>query len=248
MKLSDRLAVIANEININETMADIGCDHGFLPLYLLENNICTKAILCDISKGSLEKAENNFKLFGTGLNCEFRLGNGLEVIADGEVDNVVIAGMGGILMSEILENNPSKSKTIKKYILQPRNKHGFLREYLTNNGFLIKDEKLVREGKFICEIIIACPDNGKERGLEIFPENYDKDNMENKENNYVHYEFPEYIIDKSSELTIEYLSRYKNIQLDILEKTENTDDIDSRTEAFNRLKRIQYLLDKIIAK
>lgn len=240
MKLSDRLNIIANEINSNETMADIGCDHGFLPLYLLENNICTKAILCDISKGSLEKAESNFRVYGHDLNCEFRLGNGLDVIDYGEVDNVVIAGMGGILMSEILDNNPEKSKTIKKYILQPRNKHGFLREYLVNNGYIIRDEKLVREGKFICEIIIASPDDGIEKGLNIFPENADSDLKD------CYYEFPEYIIDTYSGLRVEYLNRYKNTQLDIIDKTSSSCDIASRKKAQKKLNRIQYLLDKIM--
>ena len=101
-KLTPRLNLIANEILPGETMADIGTDHGFLPLYLWEQKICPKVIMADISKGSLQKARDNCKTAYPDVDFDLRLGSGIEVLETGEVDVVAIAGMGGLLMTEIL--------------------------------------------------------------------------------------------------------------------------------------------------
>lgn len=157
MKLSDRLQYIADQIENGETMADIGTDHGFLPIYLLDAGICPRAILADISAGSLKKAEENCIAYekenGIRLNRELRLGNGIDILEDGEADVVVMAGIGGQLMCEILDWNRAKSRSMKRYILQPRNHPGLIRRWLYENGFFVVREGLVREGKFICEIL-----------------------------------------------------------------------------------------------
>ncbi len=153
MKLSDRLQLIADEIHCGETMADIGTDHGFLPLYLLAEKKCPKVIMADISEGSLKKAEDNCKLAGADGRYELRLGDGIEVLQNGEVDVVVMAGIGGNLIADILEWDLAKSRSIKRYILQPRRHVGKLRHWLAVNGFKIIKESLVEEGKFICEVL-----------------------------------------------------------------------------------------------
>jgi len=153
-KLTDRLQLMADNITKGQTMADIGTDHGFLPLYLYENGICPKVILADVSAGSLDKAKENC---GENEAFDYRLGDGLKVLEYGEVDAVAIAGMGGRLMCKILGVDIQKIKSYKKFILQPRNGQGELRKWLIDNGFYITRELLVREGKFICEIIVAEP-------------------------------------------------------------------------------------------
>lgn len=115
MKLSDRLQLIADEINIGETMADIGTDHGFLPLYLLDSGKCPHVIMADISPGSLKKAEENCQLYDKTREYDLRLGNGIDVLADGEVDVVAIAGMGGLLICDILGWNLKKQIHQKIY-------------------------------------------------------------------------------------------------------------------------------------
>ncbi len=161
-KLNDRLQMIADNIKLGETMADIGTDHGFLPLYLLERGISPHVIMTDISSQSLQKAVDGAEILNVNMpetikRCEFRTGDGLTVIQAHEVDNVVIAGMGGLLMTEILEKDISKTLSFKRLILQPRSHSGQLRKWLASNGFEIVREQLVREGKFICEIITAKP-------------------------------------------------------------------------------------------
>ncbi len=166
-KLSDRLQMIADNIKHGETMADIGTDHGFLPLYLLEQGISPRVIMTDISEPSLGKAVDGAEILSKNVpeidideRCDFRSGDGLTVIRAYEVDNVVIAGMGGLLMTEILGNDISKTLSFRRLILQPRNHSGQLRKWLASNGFSIVREQLVREGKFICEIITAQPGKG----------------------------------------------------------------------------------------
>ena len=167
IKLSDRLQCIADNIKRGETMADIGTDHGFLPLYLYEEGISPKVIMADISEPSLSKAKAAAEERGLAKNVYCRAGDGLKVLESGEVDAVVIAGMGGLLMCEILGENPKKAHSFKKFILQPRSHSGQLRRWLLNNGYDITGEELVREGKFICEIIKAEPKGGRDGADEI---------------------------------------------------------------------------------
>ena len=157
IKLSDRLELIANLIQKDETMADIGTDHGFLPVALWERGICRKIILSDVNRGPLEKAKENIELSNPGAELDLRLGNGLKTLSSGEVTTVVLAGMGGVLMTEIPGEDFAKSKSFEKIILQPRNGQSKLRYWLSVNGFEILKEELVKEGKSICEIIVIKP-------------------------------------------------------------------------------------------
>lgn len=156
--LTDRLQKIADEISRGETVADIGTDHGFLPIYLWENQICPKVIMADVSKGSLDKARCNCQTMYPDVSFDLRLGNGLEVLSEGEVDTVVIAGMGGILMTQIMASDMAKTRSIKKYVLQPRISAGKLRHWLIANDFCITGDRLVRENRFICNVLTAVTD------------------------------------------------------------------------------------------
>lgn len=155
IKLSDRLQMIADEINTGETMCDVGTDHGFLPIYLWEKGISPKVIMADVSKGSLDKARDNCRTYYPAETFDLRLGDGLAVLSPGEADAVAIAGMGGILMTEILSAHPEVTESVKKFIFQPRSAAGKLRYWLLHNGFVIEKDQLVREGKFICNVITA---------------------------------------------------------------------------------------------
>lgn len=160
--LTERLMAMANQVNEGESVADIGTDHGYLPMYLYKEGISPKVIMADVSKGSLNKAKNNCKEFCPEDKFDFRLGYGLKVIKRNEVDDIIIAGMGGVLITEILGKDMGKTKTFKKLILQPRTAQGRLRFWLIRKGFDIVEEQLVREGRFICEVITAVPGEPKE--------------------------------------------------------------------------------------
>lgn len=157
IKLSDRLQAIAAFIKPGETVADIGTDHGFLPMSLYEKGISPHVVLCDINEGPLEKAKGNIQEHFPGNSFDLRQGDGLSPLKAGEVDAIVIAGMGGLLISDILGKDIDKTNSYKKFILQPRNGQNKLRDWLYDNHFDIIDETLVKEGKYICEIIVAVP-------------------------------------------------------------------------------------------
>lgn len=221
MNLTDRLSYLANQINKGETMADIGTDHGFLPIYLTEKGICEKAIMCDISSGSLDKARENCMKHNSKHLWDLRLGNGLEKIAMGEVDVIVIAGMGGILMTKIIGDDIEKSRSFRRFILQPRNNHGYLRKWLYENGFYIIDEGIVDEDSNLCEIITAVP---------ICQH---------------HYEYPINLLCKPSSIVLEYLRKeYQKIR-NINEKIKvNSSDLTKYYENLDKLSWLEYLISK----
>ena len=166
MNLNDRLQAIANRIEKGETMADIGTDHGFLPIYLVEAGISPRAVMTDVSRPSLMKGRQNFEehLSGSDGKVEFRVGDGLSTLEPAEVDTVVIAGMGGKLIRDIMGDDMDLTRSFGKFVLQPRIRQGELRKWLLQNGFAIIHEDLAKEGKHISEIITAVPRSGKEEG------------------------------------------------------------------------------------
>jgi|GEM_PF-208066 len=249
IRLSERLKIIEEEIHKGETMADIGTDHGYLPLVLFKKGICSKVIMADVSRGSLKKARENAVDALKGdidlVDVDFRLGNGLEVLEPGEVDVVVIAGMGGLLMAEIIGADMDKSSTFKRFILQPRNGQGKLRYWLKENGFEITAEHLAKEGRFICEILVARPTEDRP-----IAENEDPSRQMWQpwsEDTAIEYEVPESLLScPEEELIIPFLKNRLNI-----EKTILKDLAASRDPALAKTgiteKRIAYL-EQILAK
>ncbi|MGL5311731.1 MAG: tRNA (adenine(22)-N(1))-methyltransferase [Peptostreptococcaceae bacterium] len=155
MKLTDRLLKIASLVTEGKRVADIGTDHGYIPVYLLNKGKVPFAILADVNKGPLENARGEVRHNKLLDKVDLRLGSGIEVLEKGEVDEVIIAGMGGILISELLEAKLEVAHSVDKLILQPMQAQSELRKYLLNNGYEILDEVLVREDFRIYEIIIA---------------------------------------------------------------------------------------------
>ena len=142
LKLTNRLLKIASLVSENKRLADIGTDHGYIPVYLLNEGKINFAILADINKGPLENARSEVKRNKLEDKVDLRLGSGIEVLKKGEVDEVIIAGMGGILIGELLEANKEVAYSVDKLILQPMQAQEELRQYLLNNGYeiFIKDE------------------------------------------------------------------------------------------------------------
>ena len=221
-------------------MADIGSDHGFLPIYLYLEGISPKVIITDVSEGSLEKAKEDAKRLAPGMDFDFRRGDGLAVIDAGEVDDVVIAGMGGELISEILEWDLDKSRSIKKYILQPRSKVGYLRCWLSAYGFKIISEKLVSERGRICEILLVSPENAA-LNAEIL------DSYESDSRLTAIYDFPDMLTENPNQLTKDYLEFHFAKQRKIIEHIRLNGYINSSHEILPkaRLARILELLKKI---
>lgn len=156
--LSARMKAIADEILPGQSVADIGTDHAMLPIYLYEKGISPKIILTDSKEGPLCKARANLCKFGLQDSVsDLRLGSGLSVLQAAETDAVVIAGMGGLLICDILGANLEKTRSFSRLVLQPRTAAEELRTWLHAGGFSIVNEKLAAEGNRISEIITVSP-------------------------------------------------------------------------------------------
>lgn len=161
MKLSKRLQTIVDFVPAGGVVGDIGTDHGYIPVYLIDSKKSKKVIGTDISKGSLDKIIQYVKLLNFENQIDTRLGNGLEVIGPNEIDTVIISGMGGLLIRDILSKDLEITNTITHFILQPNIAAKELREYLIHNNFKIVDEELVFEENKYYEIIYATKGESK---------------------------------------------------------------------------------------
>ena len=149
MELSKRLKRIAEHVDKCESVADIGTDHGYIPIYLVKEGICEKAIASDINKGPIEKAKVNVAFEGVSNKIKCLLGPGLNPLKVGEVNGVLLAGMGGNLTRDILLADMEKVKKYDFIILQPAQNPEVLREFLYKNDYEIIDEDLIKdEGRF----------------------------------------------------------------------------------------------------
>ncbi|MBQ2890313.1 MAG: SAM-dependent methyltransferase [Clostridia bacterium] len=144
-KLTPRLQKIYDILTPCETVCDIGTDHAYIPVCLCLNNKCKKAIASDIKKGPVERAKKTVSLYGAQTQVEVRLGGGLETVSVCEADAIIIAGMGGLLIAQILEESENIAKSAKELILQPMTAIAELREFLNKNGYTINEEHIVRE-------------------------------------------------------------------------------------------------------
>lgn len=149
VKLSERLSSVASMITPELVVADVGCDHGYLSIYLIENNIAKSVIASDVRPGPLSKAKENVSVYGVADKVDIRLSDGLLEYSKGEVTSIVMSGMGGNLMMEILTKGMEVVEGAKELILQPQSEIRGLRHFLQDRGFLIISESMVFEdGKY----------------------------------------------------------------------------------------------------
>lgn len=149
MIISNRLKSIASLIEKSNSIVDVGTDHAYLPIYLIKEGVIKTAIASDINKGPVLIAQENIKKNKVDNFIECRLGSGLQTVKPYEVDGAVIAGMGGNLIRDILEDNLQVVKKLQYIILQPVQNPEILREYLYQSGYDVLDEELCYdEGKY----------------------------------------------------------------------------------------------------
>lgn len=153
--LKGRIKFIADMIPECSIVSDIGTDHAYIPIYMVKNERCQRAIGSDIGKGPVEVANRSILKYGVQNRVETRLGSGLKPIHEDEMDVCVIAGMGGMLIREILKDDAKKAEKARALIIQPMNCIELVREWLYGNGFEIFDEGLVAEGERIYNVVAA---------------------------------------------------------------------------------------------
>lgn len=214
MEISKRLKTVAGEVKYT-TVADIGTDHGYVPIYLVKNKLADMAIACDINKGPLLKARENIAANCLTSKIETRLGSGLTPIVVGEVETAVIAGMGGMLTIEILKESCEVVQSLKQLVLQPQLDIDSVRRYIHSIGFKIENEEmLIDEGKYYTVINAV---HGEE-------ENYDQ----------CQYMFGKINIDKKSNVLEKYLVYRIGKLLAIKEELKNS-GTDNSVKKINEL-------------
>lgn len=227
MRLTPRLKTIADLIDGSDKMADVGTDHAYLPVYLLRNGKAKNAIAADVNQGPLNNAKSTIAQFGLSDDIETRLGSGIEPIEPGEIDTLVVAGMGGLLIRDILSYDMGKLKTINKLILQPMIAQDELRKWLIINGFKIIDERLAQEEEKLYEIIVA------EKGEETIE-------------NDIYFEVGKRLIENKDPLLQEFLRRKLKKYTDIYNSVKNQDSekaISKRKECEAKIETLKEVIE-----
>lgn len=155
MKLGERLGALASFVPVGAKVGDIGTDHAYLPIELVQKNIAIFAVAGDVHKGPYQAAKENIESLGLKEKISARFGNGLAVLSPYEVDTVVIAGMGGSTIVEILSSEPEVTSSLKRLILQPMIATGTVRRWLIANRWTVVDETLVQDDGKLYEILVA---------------------------------------------------------------------------------------------
>jgi len=168
MDLKGRLGLIADMVPQCDVVCDIGTDHAYIPIYLVMNNRCKRAVASDIRKGPIKVADKNIEKYNLRNYIDTRVGNGLETVRDGEEDTIIIAGMGGLIISGILEEGFETVKKANSLIIQPMYSIELVRKWLYENGFEIYDERLSKEDRRIYNVLAAKWTGSVQKKEEIY--------------------------------------------------------------------------------
>lgn len=161
IKLSKRMKAAASMVTSGYVLADIGTDHGYVPIALVQKERVPRAIAMDINEGPLEKAREHIAMCGLKDKIETRLSDGTRELAVGEADSILIAGMGGELVLHILREGEAVCHSAKELVLQPQSDIHKVREFIRTNGYAIVDEDMVFEdGKYYPMMrVVPAPEN-----------------------------------------------------------------------------------------
>lgn len=218
--LTERLEKVKNLVENSEITADVGTDHGYVPILLIKEKRAKHVIASDVNQGPLDSAKRNLFKYGVSDKTETRLGSGLLTLKQNEADTVIIAGMGGVLMADLLEEGKEIAKTIKSFVLQPMNSQDYLRKYLIENGYIIEFECLAREREKIYNIL-------KVKRGESAP--FEKE---------IYYHIGENFKFTDEELLNYYLTKKHNHYSSVIKNLENASrEVDKQLEEYRLLER-----------
>ena len=214
IKISNRLLTIANLVNDNCSIIDIGCDHGLLDIYLVNNRNNIKIIASDVNKNAIENVRNNIKKYNVN-NIDTRLGNGLDIVSKDEIDTIIISGMGTYTIIDIFNNNIDKLDNVNDIIIQSNNNIDILRKYLVSINYYIEEEALIKDKNIIYTVIKFKKGNRKYSNKELL--------------------LGPILLERKEELFYELCDLEKKKLLNILDKVPNN-EISYKKEIENRIK------------
>lgn len=263
INISERLKCVASLVNKGARVADIGTDHAYLPIYLVQNGISNKVYACDVRKEPLRRAKLHIDEYGLSDKITTQLCDGLKGINKGDVDTVTICGMGGKLMKNIIKAGIDKLGDNTQLVLSAQSELRDFRKYLLEAGIYIKSEHmLLEDGKYY--FIFDCVYNTQDEyylnvtsiqqnniyenaaaasdihNNDSHKEDYDKeDNDKKKITAYAEEElrYGRYLLDNKSEVLYEYLNKEltscNNIRNSLINNKEQSISIKSRIHAID---------------
>lgn len=211
IKIKSRLLKIASMLGKCTKPADIGTDHAYIPIYLVQSGMCDSVVATDVKKGPLLKARKNIEKYQLSDRIELRLGDGMKPVRENECDAFIVAGIGGVVITEILEASIEKAQKAKALILQPAYYDEVLREFLLKNGFCIETESLVRDEGRIYTVIRTYYDGVKRSDDDLY------------------YHIGRALFDNRDPLLNDFLQRRINIQTKIVSGMEKSVKRDEQT-------------------
>ena len=228
--LSGRLQSIAANVKSNGVVADIGCDHGFMPIYLIQNGQAKHAIALDVHPGPLSRARENVSRYHMTEQIDLRLSDGTKALEIGEADTILISGMGGILLTRILEEGREVVQSAQELVLSPQSDIHLVRRCVHALGFFIAHEEMVvDQGKFYV-ILRAVP--GKEYYTEEIDYIYGKQLIDGKDEGFIRFLMRE---EKRVNRILHILSKKLLSESSILKKQELEKEWEQLSEIRNRM-------------
>lgn len=245
MELSKRLKTVADAVTPGKRVADIGTDHGFVPIFLVKNNICPEAVAMDINKGPLERAKEHIEEENLSDKIITRLSDGLCQLLPEETDCIIMAGMGGELICRILKKCPVFTKEGKELILQPQSEWNKVRRYLDEISYRIEKEWFLEEDGKYYVIIKALPQTSSEN-QNAKPKDKDTENPDALSQDFL-YEYGAYLLEGRNPVLMEYLSKKLMKKRTIAKKIEAVSVKNEQTtkrlkEIYNEINEIEKII------
>lgn len=246
MQLSKRLQYVSDFITPEYVLADIGTDHGFIPIHQVSDKGTPKAYAMDINKGPLERADEHIAEAGLIDKIETRLSDGMGELYAGEAESILIAGMGGALMVKILNEGTHALVTAKELILSPHTEADMVRCFIKNSDFVIDREGMVCDaGKYYVVLHARRALEGEKTKMYVDDEEQLADDMLS-EQRQAYIRFGKLLIHEKSEVFIEFLNKERNTYKNILERLKNNtteEGIKRRQEVKQLIKIISLAID-----
>lgn len=235
MQLSKRLQAVADSVTRDNRVADVGCDHAYISIYLIQQHIAPHVIAMDINKGPLERGRKNIERLGLSSHIETRLSDGLHELNPGEADTILIAGMGGALTVRILEEGLTTVKKCKELVLGPQSELFLVRKFLDRIEFeIIAEQMLIDDGKYytILKAIPKITDSHENEKITLLSKDVLSGDNSKQE---LFYRYGKLLLRQRDPVTEEFLLKEKNQRLRVMEEIKQ-----NLTEnAMIRLKEIQ---------
>lgn len=204
IQLSKRLQAVVELVTKGSSVADIGCDHAYVSIYMLTHQIVDRVIAMDVNAGPLERARENIKKFQVEDRIQIRQSNGIEQLQPGEVQTLLLAGMGGALMQKILQGKASVLDQVTELIVQPQSEIPEFRRFLEQIGFRIEQENMIKE-------------DGKYYVMMKAVRNQDIPLFETE----VFYQYGKYLLENKNETTQKYLEKEQKMYRQICDKIQS---------------------------